>query len=773
MNCPKCHAEISIPADFCPDCGEEIEPPAQSQTTIVVSQHVETVEDGQVRGVEIGAVTGDVFIEAGEATRARRHRERRNGRILLDRVKESWVKGVLERSLFRGMRIDLDKVHVPEAIEHPWEEVLQLSDEPVPAVVAGKKPLDIHVKAGDSLLILGAPGSGKTITLLELARDAIARAERDPDSEIPVVFNLSSWSAPQSLADWLADELSTKYSVPTRIGRPWIENDDLILLLDGLDELRPEQRRACVAAINAFRREHGTAGIVICSRAAEYQALDTRLNVSAAIMIQPLSAAQAHRYLSEAGTQLAGLARAVEQDAALLEMAQTPLMLSVMSNAYQDAGTEILEIGRQDSMAGQLKQLFDLYAAGMFRRKGRSRPFPPEQTVRWLSRLAQGMEVHDQAVFLVEELQPSWLKTAGQRWAYMLSSRSLAGLLCGIAPALAIGAMDMDLGSAAILLTTGLLAGVLAGLISGLALRGGSVQAPPPRPWRRATNAILMGLVIVLVLTPMDFLLFRALMPDLEFSDQLVGGLVAGLLGGSSMGLIFGLRTEFRNAKRDIQPMESLAWSWRGAAVGAGSVTSLAILAMLLVIAASELSASVNLAQEIEGIITDTFEGIRVVGLFFAVLGGAVGGLRGRRLQATTSVNQGIRESARSALVVGLSVVLGGCAAFLLGELRWGTSLQTSFESAIMIGAMLLPAGVLLGGGLAVIQHAILRRLLARQSYLPWNLPRFLDHCADLVFLRKVGGGYIFVHRLLLEYFTDAGDLLGNRSWPIGQGGTR
>jgi hypothetical protein len=27
-----------------------------------------------------------------------------------------------------------------------------------------------------------------------------------------------------------------------------------------------------------------------------------------------------------------------------------------------------------------------------------------------------------------------------------------------------------------------------------------------------------------------------------------------------------------------------------------------------------------------------------------------------------------------------------------------------------------------------------------------------LDYCADLIFLRKVGG-YIFIHRLLLEHF--------------------
>jgi hypothetical protein len=36
---------------------------------------------------------------------------------------------------------------------------------------------------------------------------------------------------------------------------------------------------------------------------------------------------------------------------------------------------------------------------------------------------------------------------------------------------------------------------------------------------------------------------------------------------------------------------------------------------------------------------------------------------------------------------------------------------------------------------------------------IPRNYPRFLDYGAEHILLRKVGGGYIFVHRLLLEYF--------------------
>jgi hypothetical protein len=48
-----------------------------------------------------------------------------------------------------------------------------------------------------------------------------------------------------------------------------------------------------------------------------------------------------------------------------------------------------------------------------------------------------------------------------------------------------------------------------------------------------------------------------------------------------------------------------------------------------------------------------------------------------------------------------------------------------------------------------------LRVLLWREGAIPWNYPHFLDYAAQHILLRKVGGGYIFLHRLLLDYFAN------------------
>ena len=51
------------------------------------------------------------------------------------------------------------------------------------------------------------------------------------------------------------------------------------------------------------------------------------------------------------------------------------------------------------------------------------------------------------------------------------------------------------------------------------------------------------------------------------------------------------------------------------------------------------------------------------------------------------------------------------------------------------------------------IRHYFLRLMFYVRGDAPWNYGRFLDYSARRVFLRKVGGGYIFVHRLLMDYF--------------------
>jgi hypothetical protein len=67
-----------------------------------------------------------------------------------------------------------------------------------------------------------------------------------------------------------------------------------------------------------------------------------------------------------------------------------------------------------------------------------------------------------------------------------------------------------------------------------------------------------------------------------------------------------------------------------------------------------------------------------------------------------------------------------------------------------LVGGMLF---ALRPGGAASIKHFVLRLWLIGDGSTPWNYVRFLNHAADRILLRKVGGSYVFLHRMLMDYF--------------------
>jgi hypothetical protein len=95
-----------------------------------------------------------------------------------------------------------------------------------------------------------------------------------------------------------------------------------------------------------------------------------------------------------------------------------------------------------------------------------------------------------------------------------------------------------------------------------------------------------------------------------------------------------------------------------------------------------------------------------------------------------------------------------------MGGFLVGFAVPLTTNSALLLRSVIISAfaigtigSLVIGGGKACIQHLILRCLLSLGGNTPWNYAQFLDCAAERIFLQKVGGGYIFVHRLLLEHF--------------------
>jgi hypothetical protein len=90
--------------------------------------------------------------------------------------------------------------------------------------------------------------------------------------------------------------------------------------------------------------------------------------------LQPLSLEQIDIYLGSVGKRLAGLRAAIHSDATLRELAQSPLMLSIMTLAYYRMPADIAVSLGEQGMSRQ--HLFDVYVERMARYRDGEKIYP-------------------------------------------------------------------------------------------------------------------------------------------------------------------------------------------------------------------------------------------------------------------------------------------------------------------------------------------------------------------------------------------------------------
>lgn len=450
---------------------------------------------------------------------------------------------MLEKSLHRAVWIDLHLQEQPDALENPWRFQVQDLGRPSHPLPIGTSIVQVHDEADGELLILGEPGAGKTTLLLELARTLLERAEKDEQHPMPLVFNLSSWAEKrQPLRGWLAEELQTKYQVPRQIGEAWLDADQVLPLLDGLDEVATEVRSSCVEQINAYHQSRqicGRSPLVVCCRSEEYAMLSTRVRLQCAVCILPLTDEQITLYLEQIGEQVKTLRQALKEDLGLHSLARQPLMLNIFTLAYQ--GSMLWEVPTGETREGAQHLIFARYVERMLKRRRQLRHWKPEQVIRWLMFLARQMQHHDQTVFSLENLQPTWLSKKWRLlylWGVWLIIGLVVGLVGGLLASLLAGPV------------VGSTVGTLSGLVSGLI--GRQMSDLTRRLTGRFIVVLLFGLAGGLVSGLVAMLVSGP-------TDGLYVGMVIGLL----FWLIVGLDTR-------IKPAETLSWSWKK--VRSGSV---------------------------------------------------------------------------------------------------------------------------------------------------------------------------------------------------------
>lgn len=130
--------------------------------------------------------------------------------------------------------------------------------------------------------------------------------------------------------------------------------------------------------------------------------------------------------------------------------------------------------------------------------------------------------------------------------------------------------------------------------------------------------------------------------------------------------------------------------------------------------------------------------------------------LRPGVVASKTRPNEGLRLSGRYGIRVGLIFTMAAMIVFALIFSLGKTltiDLWTGVRLAVPLEATMGLMAFLWYGGIEILHHTILRMMRLREGSILRRYSAFLDHAVDLIFLCRVGGGYIFVHQLLQEYF--------------------
>ncbi len=609
-----------------------------------------------------------------------------NRQRMLDKVETIWITGYLDHVLNEMAALRLDMTFVEP------EKVLQragMTDQDLPdsgAILSAFNELNRR------LVILGEPGAGKTVTLLQLCRELLAEARKDERKPIPIVLALSSWAAFEgqfseknekptiirrlftvfpaldkqsseknekpSLETWLRREIREKYGLSRKVADDFVQGEQLIYLLDGLDELTVRQRDSCVRAIKQFMEDERPIHYAICCRTIEFQKIRSRLNLSSDITLEPLTDEQIRGYLS--GAEFMGLLPLWSDSKPLRAFRRIPFMLNTIAVVARDKSEHQLrqELGKGNNEADLRNRLLEAYIDQRLKEQSNARYPNLRQSRLRLRWLAQEFIRHSQTDFYIENLQPDWLDSEAHLRRYRRIALGAAGITLGF----------------------------------GLTFELLPIFLPEILSIPNAQLPLWIG-VALLIITCMitgaicSFLWLGRFFDvrRIKISDQLVWSLnPSGLLGGIVLGLLLGI---------SISPLGGL-----------------------------------------------------IVGAAFPLL---TGFQSSEQIKVRVRANAGIRRS----LINFLAICLASAAAFGIGG-----SLINAAPIGLSMGLGLgIQGGIAIGAGWTLIQHCTLRFLLAREGHIPyWRYDQFLDYCADLVILRKVGGGYRFVHDYMRQYLASA-----------------
>jgi predicted NACHT family NTPase len=187
------------------------------------------------------------------------------------------------------------------------------------------------------LVIVGAPGAGKTSALRRLA---LEWAKGDGSEYIPTYLQLRNYDS--ATYTWTGLEALVLHSFGDHGQETFAQvaaSGRLMVLLDGLDEIPVEVRRSVAAQIDEFARTHPTVGIVVTCR--DYIYDSAKLPGFVSLRLTPFDRNQIARWSRQNIPESAlcdVFLRSLRREPGLMELVSSPLLLSMAVALFRRHG---------------------------------------------------------------------------------------------------------------------------------------------------------------------------------------------------------------------------------------------------------------------------------------------------------------------------------------------------------------------------------------------------------------------------------------------------
>jgi Effector-associated domain 10/NACHT domain len=565
------------------------------------------------------------------------------------------------------------------------------------------------------LLILGAPGAGKTTALLSLAEQLVYGAISQPKTVIPVIFELSTWQNDnQSIQDWLIEQLYDLHggNRKSKLYEQWLERQVLLPLLDGLDELGLERQKKCTEKLNEFAEHYPQ--LVVCCRVKEFEAVDIKLrNLRGAVCLQSLSDSQIRHYFDS--LQRPELWEAIQTTPSLQAMLEpnidgdpgllrVPLFVKLVADVYDpqqpiSSKADLLDkyIDRQlsfDKREFDRRKELDNYKWAY---KIVEKELNCEITHSHLNWLAQNLQIDNKVDFLIEYLQPSWINSLNPQKDH-LEMYSFFELIF-----------------------------YLPILFSSLDNWFSDYFGNSFWFWFKIIIVVLGSILLSIFSHTSSSEDSYSINIDLTESFRVP------------------IAQDFPLIKRII--IKNIICQAKFFAIVTSLIVIVIVIGRLAIdehehhfydfISISSFFSFFSFFPSIILYNTILFSTSEIFPLLIKALK--------KELKIRSYPNQGIWKTFQNAIFVTIIALL---ILFILGFFNNSGGFVYILYLAILISLNI-------GGGRALLQHLSLRIVLW-QSGLPWNFARFLNYCVERRLLLRVGGSYRFLHRELLDHFAQS-----------------